>query len=96
VDDVLFIDDSVRAFGYQAASTTCQGVHDFPDQCIAVNSGQALKAQNSYHAHEVEMTFIGYFEKVGPVGDLNGDGIVNMLDFAMMAEDWLESTVVDY
>jgi hypothetical protein len=28
-------------------------------------------------------------------GDINKDGVVNIIDFAMMVEDWLESTVVD-
>ena len=28
-------------------------------------------------------------------GDINKDGVVNMLDFIMMSEDWLKSSVVD-
>ena len=32
------------------------------------------------------------FLRVYPAGDLNHDGLVNMLDFAIAASDWLEGT----
>lgn len=100
VDDLLFIDGAINIRGAQAVyksfnnvtthEPVYQGVHDFPDQCVVVNSGETLKAQNLHTQHEVRMTFIGYYENVGPVGDLNGDGKVDFTDFAMMASEWLK------
>lgn len=92
VNDVLFMDDSINVLRYNSGdvpSWVYQGIHDFPDQCVVLNSGQTLKAENS-HTSDAKMMFIGYLENVGPISDLNGDGKVDLLDFAKMASEWLE------
>jgi hypothetical protein len=98
VDDVLFMDGRINMRGYQSgvgpdaySYAFYQGVHDFPDQCVVVNSGETLKAQNLHSQQEVRMTFIGYYENVGSISDLNGDGKVDFTDFAMMASEWLST-----
>lgn len=51
-------------------------VHDFPDKCVVVNSGEILKAENFAHSvsyNTLRLVVIGYFEKekeieIGPEG----------------------------
>ncbi len=64
---------------------------EYPDGCLVVVSGESLyfivgKLYSS-------LTILGYFRPAATEpelsGDLNGDGKVNALDFAILAENWL-------
>ena len=66
-----------------------QGEHDFPDYCVTVGPGKTLEARDT--STLLKITLIGYFyTPVSNGPDLNGDGIVNFEDFAIMANRWLE------
>ncbi len=67
------------------------GTHDFPDQTVTAGPGQTLEASGA--SALLKMTLMGYFYTPGASGaDLNGDGIVNFLDFAILADKWLETS----
>lgn len=71
-------------------------VHDFPDSCVVVPAGKTLTAVNDSWSYNLELTVIGYFEKIdySLMSDLNGDGKVDFADFAIIAEHWLECNLV--
>ena len=62
---------------------------DFPDYCVTAEAGQTLEASGTNAL--VKMTLMGYFYTPGAIGaDLNGDGFVDFLDFALFAGKWLD------
>jgi hypothetical protein len=70
-------------------------VHDFPDSCVVVPAGKTLTAANKNSTgYKLELTVIGYFETIdtGLMADLNGDQKVDLQDFALFADQWLDSS----
>lgn len=69
--------------------------YDFLDGSIVFNAEDDLTlSYNAGVGWEMFITIIGYFEDVAPVelsADLNSDGKVNILDFAILSEQWLNS-----
>lgn len=71
-NDKVFIDGKISVFGtdveaniYHDWGFVHRCVHEFPDKCVVVNSGQTLKAFNTcQHTYPFYMTIIGYFCEV--------------------------------
>lgn len=67
--------------------------YEFPDGCAVFNAEDDLVF--SYipsSIYELTPTIIGYFEDTVPAkasADINGDGKVNMLDFVILSDQWL-------
>lgn len=62
---------------------------DFPDYCVTAGPGQTLEANGTNGLGK--MILMGYFYTPGASGpDLNGDGFVDFLDFAIFGSKWLD------
>ena len=63
---------------------------DFPDYSVTVGPGGTLGASGMNGLGK--MILMGYFYTPGASGaDLNGDGVVDFLDFAIFGSKWLDS-----
>lgn len=85
----LFIDGLISVIAY---NNPWVYMHDFPDRCVVVGGGKTLVAYNTHSSSLLKTTVIGYFDVPAAKGsDLNGDGIVNFQDFALMANKWMDT-----
>lgn len=69
-------------------------VYEFPNGTIILNSEDDLFFSYTSSNNELILTVIGYFDDTVAAmsADINGDGIVNMLDFAILSKQWLNGT----
>ena len=55
-------------------------------------SGEDVIVGARYDDDSGSMSGSAYIFRVCPIADLDGDCFVNFIDFALLAEDWLEGT----
>lgn len=67
--------------------------YEFPNETAVFNTGDEFVLSYPYRCAGVFVTIIGYFEDTVAAmsADINGDGKVNMLDFAELSKQWLGS-----
>lgn len=71
-------------------------VYEFPNGSAVFNAeNDIVLSYIPSNVYELFLTIIGHFEDITPVkssADVNGDGKIDMLDFAILSKQWLNGT----